>query len=88
MSIKWTEIPYNYTHGIIIGYEVIYKETEGNSIWFTARTAHMFVNITGIEEYFNYTSRVAGVTSKGVGTFSKNFYLKTHQDGKLNTSIY
>eukprot|EP00795_Rhopilema_esculentum_P013677 gene13677-4581_t len=78
--VSWTEIPYKETNGVIMKYFVTYKETEGYARWQDAYTTKMNILITGVEEYFNYTIRVAGVTSKGIGVLSQIIYVKTKQD--------
>ena len=47
----------------------------------------MHADFTGLEEYFTYTFRVAGVTSKGIGAWSTDIYVRTNQDGKIINEI-
>ena len=87
-NVSWTEIPYKERNGVILKYLVTYKETEGYARWQDAYATKMNILITGVEEYFNYTVRVAGVTSKGIGVLSRIIYVKTKQDGMANPLIY
>ena len=81
--MKWTQIPYEHANGIITGYMINYKETEANTRWLSNFTTEMFITITGLQEYFIYTFRVAGMTKKGVGKFSTDIYVRTDEDGKM-----
>lgn len=80
---RWDHIVSNYTNGIIIAYDVRYRETFGHGGWAHNKSTEMNANITGLEEYFNYTIQVAGITSKGIGEYSNPLYVKTHQSGMI-----
>ena len=83
--MSWAAIASEYTRGIITGYTVEYRETRGVLVvWRSVHTKSMHAEVSGLEEFFNYTVKVAGNTSKGVGVFSSMVYIQTDQDGKID----
>lgn len=66
----------------------MYNEADSYSSWVHFTTTELQANITGVEEYFEYIVEVAGITSKGVGAYSKSRYVKTLQDGMVISSKY
>ena len=45
------------------------------------------LNLTGLEEYVNYTISVRAYTDVGVGPYSMDIAVLTLQDSKLNANI-
>ena len=80
INISWSAIPYEGTNGIITSYWIEYGETNGYVVK-DKQSTRKYLHIHGLEEYFDYTIRVAGITSKGVGVFSDKIKVRTLEDG-------
>ena len=91
--VTWDMVPPIDQNGVITMYEVLYEpqETFNGSIMSTTTRVDgtaMAVNLTGLEEYVNYTISVRAYTSAGEGPYSNGTIELTNEDGKkLNNYI-
>ena len=89
-KLFWKEIPPPSQNGIIIGYSILYQETsvvanssDGGVYFYNISTNLKLVpppeslEITNLELKTNYTVKIAGITSKGIGVYSGPFDAET-----------
>ena len=84
--VTWDIVPLLDPNGVITMYEVLYETVTFNGfIWSTTATVDgtaRAVNLTGLNEYFNYTISVRAYTSAGEGPYSDGVIELTNEDGK------
>ena len=85
--VTWDMVPPRDQNGVITMYEVLYEplETFNGSIMSNTTTVDgtaTAVNLTGLEEYVNYTISVRAYTSAGEGPHSDGIMVITLEDGK------
>ena len=68
-------------NGILIGYRVGWSSSGGGSGAVNVGLQAESLNITGLEEYWEYNVYVAGMTNGGVGV-TNNKKVMTDDDGK------
>ena len=82
ITFQWDEIDGNLRNGEIISYEVKYKKRGAVGDSQSVITSNQTVLLTGLDEYTEYTTTVAGINSMGVGIFSTAIIQRTLEDGK------
>ncbi len=84
-SVSWDAIECIERNGVITGYTVEFQEQSG------ARIPGEVVNQTfiasGLTPHTNYTFRVAGNSSNGMGPFSNILLFTTNEDGMKSDII-
>ncbi len=71
---------------MITMYEVLYQPLEtfdGNITTQTMNVTERSANLTGLEEFVNYTISVRAYTSEGVGPYSEEMTVMTPEDSKF-----
>ena len=90
--VMWEEVPPIDQNGIITIYEVMYTplETFGGTVegdTVNVSGLNLSVDLTGLEEYVNYTISVRTSTSVGAGPYSVAVTVLTLEDSKWNANI-
>ncbi len=82
ISVIWRNIDCIERNGNITGYVVEFQRVDG-----TATTDGQVVGQTftasGLRPFTNYTFRVGGVNSAGMGPFTNAITIRTDEDGKF-----
>ena len=85
IRVTWEEVPAIDQNGIITQYEVEYNQTtfSGAAMYSTTTvdSSTFMVDLTGLEEYVEYSIRVRAYTSVGAGPYSDVVMETTCQDG-------
>ena len=83
--MTWDEVSAINQSGIITQYEVEYNQStfSGATMYntTTVNSSTLMVNLTGLEEYVEYSIRVRAYTSVGAGPYSDVVMETTQQDG-------
>ena len=91
IRVTWEEVPAIDQNGIITQYEVEYNQTtfSGATMYNTTTvdSPTLTVDLTGLEEYVEYSIRVRAYTSVGAGPYSDVVMERTQQDGMLHILI-
>ena len=86
IRVTWEEVPAIDQNGIIAQYEVEYNQTTFSGATMSATTtvnsSTFAVDLTGLEEYVEYSIRVRAYTSAGAGPYSDIMNVITSEDGK------
>ena len=69
LLLRWTTIPSQDAHGIVVGYRIYYRPYYSNQNFTVVQTSASTLNIklTNLQEGTLYAIMVAGLTSKGEG---------------------
>ena len=90
--VTWEEVPAINQSGIITQYEVEYNQStfSGATMYntTTVNSPTLMVDLTGLEEYVEYSIRVRAYTSVGAGPYSDVVMERTQQDGSYVTYPY
>ena len=82
--VEWGEVPPADQNGIILSYTVTYKELPDGSPQDKLVDAPVTqANLTGLNEYTNYSITVFASTVKGDGNASAPIVVITDEDSKL-----
>ena len=89
IMLNWTEIPYEYRNGIIIGHRLKFLESDavGSNVSFQetfvprSKGGFHIYEITNLQRHTMYNILISAVTSKGDGPF-RNVSAKTGPYGK------
>ena len=79
-------LPSEFVHGILRGYKMIYQSVDQHPSTVVVRILEVnqsVVQLTGLNEFANYSVRVSAFTSKGPGPSSAPFYFMTEEDGTV-----
>ena len=83
--MTWDEVSAINQSGIITQYEVEYRQSTFSGATMsgttTVNSSTLMVNLTGLEEYVEYSIRVRAYTSVGAGPYSDVVMETTQQDG-------
>ena len=83
--MTWDEVSAINQSGIITQYEVEYRQSTLSGATMsgttTVNSSTLMVNLTGLEEYVEYSIRVRAYTSVGAGPYSDVVMETTQQDG-------
>ena len=75
IQMSWNEVPAMNQNGIITQYEVEYNQSTFSgataSATTTVNSSTFMVDLTGLEEYVEYSIRVRAHTSVGAGPYSE-----------------
>ena len=86
IRVTWNEVPVIDQNGIITQYEVEYNQStfSGATMYNTTTvdSSTFTVDLTGLEEYVEYSIRVRAYTSVGAGPYSDVVIERTQEDGK------
>ena len=86
IQVSWNEVPAIDQNGIITQYEVEYNQSTFNGATMystiTVDSSTLTVDLTGLEEYVEYSIRVRAYTSVGAGPYSDVVIERTQEDGK------
>ena len=86
IRVTWEEVPAIDRNGIITQYEVEYNQStfSGATMYNTTTvdSSTFMVDLTGLEEYVEYSIRVRAYTSVGAGPYSDVVNVITSEDGK------
>ena len=86
IRVTWEEVPAIDQNGIITQYEVEYNQStfSGATMYNTTTvdSSTLMVDLTGLEEYVEYSIRVRAYTSAGAGPYSDTVNVTTSEDGK------
>ena len=86
IRVTWEEVPAIDRNGIITQYEVEYNQStfSGATMYNTTTvdSSTLMVDLTGLEEYVEYSIRVRAYTSAGAGPYSDIMNVITSEDGK------
>ena len=86
IRVTWEEVPAIDQNGIITQYEVEYNQSTFSGATMSATTtvdsSTFTVDLTGLEEYVEYSIRVRAYTSVGAGPYSDVVIVTTNEDGK------
>ena len=86
IRVTWEEVPAIDRNGIITQYEVEYNQStfSGATMYNTTTvdSSTFTVDLTGLEEYVEYSIRVRAYTSVGAGPYSDVVIERTQEDGK------
>ena len=84
IMVTWDIVPPIDQNGVITMYELLYEplETCGAIVNTTVDGTARAVNLTGLEEYVNYTISVRAYTSAGEGPYSDGVTVVTFEDGR------
>ena len=83
--VSWNSPPSEDQNGIIIYYLLLITQEQFNisdRVINTTSDAPSYT-VAGLEEYNNYTCRVAAATRIGPGSYSAPIYFNTPEDGML-----
>ena len=86
IQVTWEEVPAIDRNGIITQYEVEYNQSTFSGVTMynttTVDSSTFMVDLTGLEEYVEYSIRVRAYTSVGAGPYSDVMIERTQEDGK------
>ena len=92
IRVTWEEVPAIDWNGIITQYEVEYNQStfSGATMYNTTTvdSSTFMVDLTGLEEYVEYSIRVRAYTSVGAGPYSDAVLERTQEDGEVVVYIY
>ena len=81
--MSWEPVPATDQNGVITQYEVEYNQTTFSAVSMynttTVNFTTLMVDLTGLEEYVEYSIRVRAYTSVGAGPYS-NVVVETTQE--------
>ena len=85
--ISWEPPPFEDQNGIIMYYLLLIMQTQFNISDRVINTTSDVTTytVTGLEEYNNYTCRVAAATRIGPGPYSASIAFSTPQDGESHS---
>ena len=92
IQVTWNEVPAIDRNGIITKYEVEYNQSifSGATMYNTTTvdSPTLTVDLTGLEEYVEYSIRVRAYTSVGAGPYSDAVLERTQEDGEVVVYIH
>lgn len=77
--MSWNPVPQGYTHGIVLGYMVLYKR-EKDYVNITSPVTS--AQLTDLKKFTMYVVKVLAFTIKGDGVISNGTHARTHEDGE------
>ena len=84
--MSWEPVPAIDQNGVITQYEVEYNQTTFSAVSMynttTVNSTTLMVDLTGLEEYVEYSIRVRAYTSVGAGPYSDLVNVTTNEDSK------
>ena len=82
--MEWEPLHEEYIHGLLLGYRVVYRRNETGYTWNTTVVGpdENGTTMKGLKKYGAYVVQVGAFTRKGGGKLTKEFHLRTDEDGK------
>ena len=90
--VGWSPIPQQFIHGILMGYQLHYINTNSEGFGDVSKGVHTIETgrtsalIQGLLKFTNYRIQVSAFTVKGDGPRSDVVVVKTEEDGKDKSS--
>lgn len=83
LKVTWNPVPQGYTHGIVLGYMVLYKrEKDLNNSYINITSLVTSVQLTDLNKFTMYVVKVLAFTMKGNGAMTNGTRARTHEDGE------
>lgn len=84
--VNWSPPPINSQNGKIRGYKVHYIAVDDlyEKDVHIAKSSNQYLTVENLKKYTNYTVWVLAYTRVGDGVKTKQFFCRTHEDGKYN----
>ena len=86
IRVSWDPVTAIDQNGVITRYEVEYNQTRFSEVSMynttTVDSTTLMVDLTGLEEYVEYSIRVRAYTSVGAGPYSDVVTITTNEDCK------
>lgn len=83
LEVTWNPVPQGYTHGIVLGYMVLYKRTkDSNNSYINITSPVTSVQLTDLNKFTMYLVKVLAFTIKGNGAVTNGTQARTHEDGE------
>ena len=81
--VTWNPVPQGFTHGIVLGYLVLYKrEKDVNRTYTNLTSLVTSVEVLNLDKFTMYVIKVLAFTIKGNGVISNKTHARTHEDGE------
>ena len=84
VNVSWNEIECIERNGMITNYTVEFSSLEGSVIPGVLMVDERRFIASGLAPFTNYTFRVAGVNSNGIGPFSNITMIETAEDSRFD----
>lgn len=82
LMVTWNPVPQGFTHGIVLGYMVLYKrERDVNESYSNITSVVTSAQLTNLDKFTMYSIKVLAFTIKGNGAMTNYTYERTHEDG-------
>lgn len=82
LMVTWNPVPQGFTHGIVLGYMVLYKrERDVNESYSNITSVVTTAQLTNLDKFTMYSIKVLAFTIKGNGAMTNYTYERTHEDG-------
>lgn len=81
--VTWNPVSQGFTHGIVLGYMVLYKkEKHANNTYINITSPVTSVQLTDLDKFTMYVVKVLAFTVKGNGVMTNETRARTHEDGE------
>lgn len=81
--VTWNPVPEVFTHGIVLGYLVLYKRKKNaNNSYVNVTSLVTSVELSNLDKFTIYEVKVLAFTVKGNGAMSNETLVRTDEDGK------
>ncbi|RMX41265.1 hypothetical protein pdam_00012375, partial [Pocillopora damicornis] len=81
LMVTWNPVPQGFTHGIVLGYMVLYKrERDVNESYSNITSVVTTAQLTNLDKFTMYSIKVLAFTIKGNGAMTNYTYERTHED--------
>lgn len=82
--VRWNPVPQGFTHGIVLGYRVLYKRGKDENRTFSNVTTQVtFTELYNLDKFTLYFIKVLAFTIKGNGALSNQAFVRTDEDGMI-----
>ena len=82
--VRWNPVPQDFTHGIVLGYRVLYRRgKDGNRTFSNVTTQVTFTELYNLDKFTLYFIKVLAFTIKGDGASSNQAFVRTDEDGMI-----
>ena len=84
LNISWSAIPQAFVHGVLRAYVIEYwpLADQNDTANTTAEPWKTEKELIELKKFTNYSIRISGMTSKGLGNWSEIITLQTDEDSK------
>lgn len=81
--VTWNPVPQGFTHGIVLGYMVLFKRQKDINNGYTNITSLVTsVQLKNLDKFTMYVIKVLAFTIKGNGAMTNDTHVRTHEDGE------